>query len=101
MALAAWKSYLQQVRRKRVSVFVQEASGVVEDNSCKVIEPERGVDVRLRLQVVRVVAVTPVQLVQHGLVRALQDKMINSLFLSISWHRLSEVVWLDIWLTLG
>ena len=61
---------LEQVGRESVPVFLQESSGIVEHHSSEVVEPERGVDIRLGLQVVAVGAVLPVELEEHCLVRA-------------------------------
>ena len=68
------RDYLKQIRGESVPVLVEEPPGVVEHDPGEVVEPERGVDVRLGLQVVGVVAVTSVQLVQHRLVSALETK---------------------------
>jgi hypothetical protein len=54
-------------------MFMKLTPGVVEDDACKVVEAEGGVDVRLGLQVVGVVAVAPVKLVQHRLISALES----------------------------
>ena len=62
---------LEKIGGECVPVLVQEAPRVVEDDAGKVVEPERGVDVRLGLQVVAVGPVTLVEFVQEGLVRTL------------------------------
>ncbi len=54
-------------------IFMTLTPGVVEDDPGKVVEAEGGVDVRLGLQVVGVVAVAPVKLVQHCLISALKS----------------------------
>ena len=62
---------LQQVRAERVAVLLEEVARVVENHAGEVVEPEGGVDVRLGLEIVPVVAVFLVEFVQHCLVRAL------------------------------
>ena len=55
---------LEEVGREGVAVLVEEGPRVVEDDPGKVVKAERGVDVRLGLQVVAVVAVSLMKLVQ-------------------------------------
>ena len=64
---------LQQVSTECVSVLLQKVPGVVEDDAGKVVEAEGGVDVRLGLQVVAVVAVPLVQLVEQCLTERLSN----------------------------
>ena len=40
---------LEEIGRKRVSIFVQEAAGVVEDHAREMVQAEGGVDVRFGL----------------------------------------------------
>ena len=70
---------LEEIGRESVSVLVEEPAGVVEDDPGKVVETEGGVDVGLRLQVVRVSPVAPMKLVQHGLIRALDLRFKNKI----------------------
>ena len=64
---------LQEVGGEGVPVLVEEAARVVEDDAGKVVEAEGGVDVRLGLQVVAVVAVPLVQFVEQCLMERLID----------------------------
>ena len=64
---------LQEVGGEGVPVLVEEAARVVEDDAGEVVEAEGGVDVRLGLQVVAVVAVPLVQFVEQCLMERLID----------------------------
>ena len=56
-----------------------DTSGVVENDSGKVIEAERGLQVRSGLDVVSVGPVSLVQLGQHRLIRPLKQTNINQM----------------------
>jgi hypothetical protein len=62
---------LAQVGAESVSVLLQEAARVVENNPGEVLQAERRVQVRFWLQITSALLMLPVDLAQHGLVRAL------------------------------
>ena len=59
---------LEQICGERVSVLLQEVSGVIEDNSSEVIETKGLVDVRLGLEIIPVVSMPLVKFVQQSLI---------------------------------